>query len=218
MERRGFTLIELLVVIAIIAILAAILFPVFARAREKARQATCQSNLKQIALAIQMYVQDYDECYPNAVIIGAPYGNYAAFVPFCGVFEYQTWATLTSPYMKNNEITFCPDDNAASNPTGNRSYRFRHCIDACAIYKSGPVSDGAFCAPAEQVLFHEWYDWHGERKGLWNTSLGTRSVNCAFVDGHVKIYTGFTGRGPNSDANWFNRGTSSWDVALGWDS
>ena len=62
--RKGFTLIELLVVIAIIAILAAILFPVFARAREKARQASCQSNLKQLTLAMLMYVQDYDEKFP----------------------------------------------------------------------------------------------------------------------------------------------------------
>jgi len=64
-QRRGFTLIELLVVIAIIAILAAILFPVFARAREKARQASCQSNLKQLALSELMYIQDYDEKYPS---------------------------------------------------------------------------------------------------------------------------------------------------------
>lgn len=63
-QRRGFTLIELLVVIAIIAILAAILFPVFAQAREKARQTTCVSNLKQIGTAFMMYVQDYDETYP----------------------------------------------------------------------------------------------------------------------------------------------------------
>jgi prepilin-type N-terminal cleavage/methylation domain-containing protein len=63
-QRGGFTLIELLVVIAIIAILAAILFPVFAQAREKARQTTCVSNLKQIGTAFMMYVQDYDETYP----------------------------------------------------------------------------------------------------------------------------------------------------------
>src|SRR5262245_57150515 len=65
-RKRGFTLIELLVVIAIIAILAAILFPVFARAREQARKATCLSNLRQMGTAVTMYVQDYDETYPIA--------------------------------------------------------------------------------------------------------------------------------------------------------
>src|SRR5688500_5289609 len=63
--KRGFTLIELLVVIAIIAILAAILFPVFARAREAARKTTCQSNLKQISTGVRMYMQDYDEFFPR---------------------------------------------------------------------------------------------------------------------------------------------------------
>lgn len=66
MKEKGFTLIELLVVIAIIAILAAILFPVFARAREKARQTSCLSNLKQLALGVLMYTQDYDEILPTA--------------------------------------------------------------------------------------------------------------------------------------------------------
>ena len=70
-KRRGFTLIELLVVIAIIAILAAILFPVFAQAREKARAATCVSNLKQIGNAMMMYVQDYDERLPGAASPGS---------------------------------------------------------------------------------------------------------------------------------------------------
>jgi len=64
-ERKGFTLIELLVVIAIIAILAAILFPVFARARENARKTNCQSNLKQLGVACLAYAQDYDECFPQ---------------------------------------------------------------------------------------------------------------------------------------------------------
>src|ERR671934_1073768 len=70
--RSGFTLIELLVVIAIIAILAAILFPVFAQAREKARQAGCLSNLKQIGTATMLYVQDYDETYPHQLALSIP--------------------------------------------------------------------------------------------------------------------------------------------------
>ena len=86
MRQRGFTLIELLVVIAIIAILAAILFPVFAQAREKARQATCASNLKQIGIAILTYVQDYDEVYP-------PVDYDAEGVRF-------TWYRYVEPYVR----------------------------------------------------------------------------------------------------------------------
>jgi len=103
MTRRGFTLIELLVVIAIIAILAAILFPVFARAREKARQTSCLSNLKQIALASKMYTSDYDErCVPMwAYGVGAP-GE-----PVGRIW----WTTLVQPYMKNEQLLVCPSYN-----------------------------------------------------------------------------------------------------------
>jgi prepilin-type N-terminal cleavage/methylation domain-containing protein/prepilin-type processing-associated H-X9-DG protein len=97
LRRRGFTLIELLVVIAIIAILAAILFPVFARAREKARQAACQSNLKQIGLANQMYMADYDGRYlPNATRVAGITGN--------GYW----WMILAQPYIKNLQLVECP--------------------------------------------------------------------------------------------------------------
>jgi prepilin-type N-terminal cleavage/methylation domain-containing protein/prepilin-type processing-associated H-X9-DG protein len=110
--RPGFTLIELLVVIAIIAILAAILFPVFAQAREKARQTTCLSNEKQLALAILMYVQDYDETYPLATYPKPEWG-----CPWCN-----TWAIGTESYATNNyQIYECPDDPAVlvgQNPTG----------------------------------------------------------------------------------------------------
>ncbi len=97
MRRKGFTLIELLVVIAIIAILAAILFPVFARAREKARQSTCLSNCKQIAMGLTMYAQDYDEIIPHYAIEdpAAP-----------GLYIY--WPTLIYPYTKNMGVTVCP--------------------------------------------------------------------------------------------------------------
>src|SRR5450756_518385 len=91
----GFTLIELLVVIAIIAILAAILFPVFAQAREKARQITCVSNEKQIGLATLMYIQDYDETFPLC------YFNYPdANNPSTGFTE---WSTAVNPYIKNGK-------------------------------------------------------------------------------------------------------------------
>ncbi len=93
MRHRGFTLIELLVVIAIVAILAAILFPVFARAREKARQASCLSNVKQIGLATMMYVQDYDETYPAHR--SGPTADY-------------DWPTPIVPYVKNGQLFACP--------------------------------------------------------------------------------------------------------------
>ncbi len=98
--RRGFTLIELLVVIAIIAILAAILFPVFARAREKARQTTCLSNVKQITLGILMYAQDYDEMLvPAAMYYATP--------------NYWTWMYLLQPYVKNQQLFTCPSRTAS---------------------------------------------------------------------------------------------------------
>ena len=107
MMRRGFTLIELLVVIAIIAILAAILFPVFARAREKARQTSCLSNLKQIALGNLMYAQDYDErlgYWRISVPAGTP--NAETATDGTGTFLYWYW-TL-QPYLKNQQMLVCP--------------------------------------------------------------------------------------------------------------
>ncbi len=101
-RRRGFTLIELLVVIAIIALLAAILFPVFAQAREKARQATCASNMKQIGLALMQYSQDYDECIAPAVV-GT--GKSASD----GGSNYN-WMDAIFPYAKSAGVYVCPSD------------------------------------------------------------------------------------------------------------
>src|SRR5579871_3500922 len=103
--RFGFTLIELLVVIAIIAILAAILFPVFAQAREKARQTMCLSNMKQISLAVLMYVQDYDEVTPLAYHNAATGDANGTDTNF-----YESWWAMIYPYNKNNQVTSCPSN------------------------------------------------------------------------------------------------------------
>lgn len=115
---KGFTLIELLVVIAIIAILAAILFPVFARARENARRTSCQSNLKQIGLGIQQYAQDFDERMV-AVAYGTPIGSYKNTT---GSYK---WSDAIYPYVKSEQIFNCPSDSfAATQPStaGNRRF------------------------------------------------------------------------------------------------
>jgi prepilin-type N-terminal cleavage/methylation domain-containing protein/prepilin-type processing-associated H-X9-DG protein len=105
MKRKGFTLIELLVVIAIIAILAAILFPVFARAREAARATSCKSNLKQIGLAVRMYSQDYDECLPFRVN-GREWNPATPWTP--AVVDGMYWGWFYEPYTKNKQIFVCP--------------------------------------------------------------------------------------------------------------
>lgn len=100
-HRRGFTLIELLVVIAIIAILAAILFPVFAKAREAARKTSCSNNLRQMGTALMMYAQDYDEIYPNRRFGTAarPKGD-----------DTYSWRSVLQPYIKNNQLFVCPSN------------------------------------------------------------------------------------------------------------
>jgi prepilin-type N-terminal cleavage/methylation domain-containing protein/prepilin-type processing-associated H-X9-DG protein len=132
-QRRGFTLIELLVVIAIIAILAAILFPVFAQAREKARTAVCASNLKQIGLAIVMYAQDYDETFPPA--------NYG---PTAAAGDW--WLTLVDPYIKGGTPT-----RAAANATQQRKS-----IWVCPSYDQS-YPDGVAANNPLQSYGANWY-------------------------------------------------------------
>jgi prepilin-type N-terminal cleavage/methylation domain-containing protein len=101
-RRNAFTLTELLVVIAIIAILAAILFPVFARARENARRASCMSNMKQLGLSFKQYIQDYDERYPANFSLVQPDGN------------YMTYFAAVHPYVNSKQIWVCPSESSAT--------------------------------------------------------------------------------------------------------
>jgi prepilin-type N-terminal cleavage/methylation domain-containing protein/prepilin-type processing-associated H-X9-DG protein len=148
-KAAGFTLIELLVVIAIIAILAAILFPVFAQAREKARQATCQNNLRQITVAALMYLQDYDGVYPLYTHDWLTYwcgGRLAAGQPFD-----KTRAILW-PYIKNGDIQKCPSYTGGSN-LGGTGYGYNRLLCLTSGYRPDPASEAALARPAETILF-----------------------------------------------------------------
>src|SRR5262245_25681950 len=115
-RRKGFTLIELLVVIAIIAILAAILFPVFAQARTKARQASDMSNMKQLGLAMIMYAQDYDETYNPRSSVNPVY------CPGEPGDRWDLWPALLLPYVKNGQVFVSPQFKALHNIWGEDWY------------------------------------------------------------------------------------------------
>lgn len=147
---KGFTLIELLVVIAIIAILAAILFPVFARARENARRTSCLGNVKQIGLGVMMYVQDYDEKFPLANGTrpgeGTPPGGWAD--SYSQSVSYWYWANMVWPYTKNQQIYSCPSGFIA----GNMAIRFGGYGANSFIVNNTPVNMAAIGAPAGTYL------------------------------------------------------------------
>jgi prepilin-type N-terminal cleavage/methylation domain-containing protein/prepilin-type processing-associated H-X9-DG protein len=164
-QRFGFTLIELLVVIAIIAILAAILFPVFARARENARRASCQSNLKQLGLGIKMYTQDYDECVPPVAINDAP----DAKNPY-------GWADAVQPYVKSTQLFQCaseqwgvryPNDSVFGGPkpdgagAGYTDYWINSMTSKTDAQGRGGRSISEFDYPSQTILL-------GDGGGTWS--------------------------------------------------
>lgn len=123
-NRKGFTLIELLVVIAIIAILAAILFPVFAQAREKARQTSCLSNCKQVGTGLQLYIDDYDEtlplvCTTEAYVFADDAKTVKFYITGADNSQYKTWAHMIFPYLKTPSILACPTHSTRKCKTQN---------------------------------------------------------------------------------------------------
>jgi prepilin-type N-terminal cleavage/methylation domain-containing protein/prepilin-type processing-associated H-X9-DG protein len=189
--RNGFTLIELLVVIAIIAILAAILFPVFAQAREKARAISCLSNLKQIGNAFMMYVQDYDEKFPPPVAgdIGSD--------PTCLLVQWPGYVRSLQAYIKNRQVLHCPSDGQATDGTGQQAQSYELnavCDEAYALMGATEINAGIgrcntgaaiasipkpaqlivlFCAPGSLTSL-------GCAPGI-NTNDGCCTISCGFM-------------------------------------
>jgi len=184
-SKRAFTLIELLVVIAIIAILAAILFPVFARARENARRASCMSNLKQIGLGMMMYVQDYDERYPmnfqritstspiiqtDSTMPGMKYqSNYGS--DSSTNHHYVTWMDEIYPYVKSLQVFDCPSQSEHIYA----SYGFSDAIAGWrSAYNNGITSNGvamsmaAVNRPSQVILLLDYYSYYGVIANPWN--------------------------------------------------
>ena len=209
--RRGFTLIELLVVIAIIAILAAILFPVFAKAREKARQTSCLSNLKQLGLAIMQYAQDYDER-----IIG--------YVGGTGN-PSPAWYQVVEPYLKNTQILACPSANLGTNAYGWNNELAGSTAIGTILQPAATVlvaDAGRFVYPTPSDMdpgtwglsgnCHWQITWPGSGPWTSGSCQGTCTrrihirhndgLNVTFCDGHAKWYKPMPLIGfPKGDAN-----------------
>jgi len=206
-RRCGFTLIELLVVIAIIAILAAILFPVFAKAREKARQTSCIPNLKQLSLGFLMYAQDYDETLPGVQFgVSWPWSQWPGSYDWCGVFTH-----AVMPYLKNNQILQCPSDKDSDRWTGSNGmsygyseylYNSGYGYDKLAAAANAPAGVAAVSFLAETWASGIYMDWEGGgpaingvvdglnriRYGGWDPWVPHHEgTNIAYVDGHAKF-------------------------------
>ena len=214
MKLPGFTLIELLIVIAIISILAAILFPVFARARESARRASCMSNLKQIGLGMMMYVQDYDEVYPPRYVgwQGMPPGGDWGAPNHPQTYWY--WQQLLYPYTKNLQVSICPSigGSASSSAVLKQNYGVNYYLihTSASLMRMASVQSasttyaimdaGGWSITKDQASVYQsgfYLPGMGTSEGTCSgapadllsdcqTGRHFLGVNMAFADGHVK--------------------------------
>lgn len=240
---QGFTLIELLVVIAIIAILAAILFPVFARARENARRSSCQSNLKQIGLGFAQYTQDYDEKFPLPMLnfrgtTGTPVPQTTPGMPGA-VFatgdgaspsgNYFSWMDATYPYVKSTQLYVCPSGNPVA-PDG-ASYGYNSMIGNMvgSVFGTGtgPISLAKIDRASEiflssdmnfltNVYVHSQY-YYGYYGSCTSGTAGPDPVNCKI---YVRHFDGSNHLYVDGHVKWFLGGSAvpmaprSWDPSL----
>jgi prepilin-type N-terminal cleavage/methylation domain-containing protein/prepilin-type processing-associated H-X9-DG protein len=189
-HSKAFTLIELLVVIAIIALLAAILFPVFARARENGRRASCQSNLKQIGLGFTQYVQDYDEIMPGAVA-----GS-------------DRWMDVLQPYVKSYQIFRCPSDSSQNLPAPQTDYS-SYTANSCGWNEAS--GGGRTPASALAQGYIGPLSNYGASLLLNISAFATPATTFLVLDTDSTV----ANHRYRIDTNWCDRGTSSNTQTLG---
>jgi len=226
MPRKGFTLIELLVVIAIIAILAAILFPVFAQARERARTSACLSNCKQVGMGLMMYVEDYDGVFFNQV-----YPSPKAWAT-PGILVH--WTEVLMPYIKSTGVFACPSYREPMyvayypNPGYPIGYGFNHrLLGRYGRWTNVPLAQSMLNSPSDIVLIaddevtwaghvgynidmnkdgvDEWY-WASSREGSvyrYGVPRHQAGIMGVFADGHAKFSGPRIRSGSTDEWNWY---------------
>ncbi|MHB8996358.1 MAG: prepilin-type N-terminal cleavage/methylation domain-containing protein [Armatimonadota bacterium] len=201
--RKGFTLIELLVVIAIIAILAAILFPVFAKAREKARQSSCLSNIKQIGLGHLTYAQDYDERFApywrqQLAAAGEPGSVYSTSNGTI-TGKYTSWMDFINPYIKNSQIFKCPSYKPNGTDAPSYGYNEYMSYNGAGGATNGSISLGTIMRPAETIINLDYcsiYGSYANLADLQNVNIKPSVIvhndgaNVSYCDGHAKWLNG----------------------------